>query len=370
MEKLFLAILLTSCTLAAYAKGNSAAVYALPPQGDTTISIYFETGKSDIIPAHKPVLDRVARMMKMLPDFRLVITGNTDAKGPVDFNLALSEKRVESVYRYLRQAGVDTNRIEHKGYGELTPRKDNNTEAGRAQNRRVDMQLYRAVMKAGNRNEKKPRPRPFYIYGKVTAAGTKVPLKAEVVIEANPENPGNRRIASDSITGRYSETIGLSPKYSVNCYADGYLSHSLLIDNKRQDSLEIDFELRKIAIKQKLVFEHIYFFANKDVLLEQSYEELRQLHAMLKKDPNSVIEIQGHMNSPLYIRQTPQRMADNFDLSYRRAKAVYNYLASRGISRDRMSYRGMSNFKMIYPYAVTSDEMQRNMRVEIIEIEQ
>ena len=55
-----------------------------------------------------------------------------------------------------------------------------------------------------------------------------------------------------------------------------------------------------------------------------------------------------------------------YDLSLRRAIAVYNYLVHYGINSTRMSYRGMSNKEMVLPYAKTLEESMKNMRVEVL----
>jgi outer membrane protein OmpA-like peptidoglycan-associated protein len=83
-------------------------------------------------------LDKLATILKEYPDTDIEIQGHTDSKGTDSYNMTLSEKRAAAVATYLRGKGIPSNRIRTKGFGETAPIASNDTEAGRAQNRRVD----------------------------------------------------------------------------------------------------------------------------------------------------------------------------------------------------------------------------------------
>jgi len=83
-------------------------------------------------------LDKLALVLKEYPDTDIEIQGHTDSKGADDYNMTLSEKRASSVATYLKGKGVAASRIRTKGYGETAPVASNDTEDGRAQNRRVN----------------------------------------------------------------------------------------------------------------------------------------------------------------------------------------------------------------------------------------
>ena len=68
---------------------------------------------------------------------RVEVQGHTDSKGPETYNQMLSEKRAIAVKAYLVKEGIDSGRIEVKGYGESDPIASNDTEEGRKKNRRV-----------------------------------------------------------------------------------------------------------------------------------------------------------------------------------------------------------------------------------------
>ncbi len=77
------------------------------------------------------------RVLKKYPKNRIVVQGFTDSTGSDEYNLKLSEQRAQAVYNYLLAGGLKTLSISYVGYGKANPVASNDTEAGRAQNRRV-----------------------------------------------------------------------------------------------------------------------------------------------------------------------------------------------------------------------------------------
>ncbi len=100
--------------------------------------IQFETGSDVIIPSSFKILDNVVAIMNSNPQYNLAINGHTDNVGTPESNLVLSQKRAESVKVYLINKGIGSKRLAAKGFGETKPVSDNTTDAGRAQNRRVE----------------------------------------------------------------------------------------------------------------------------------------------------------------------------------------------------------------------------------------
>ena len=78
------------------------------------------------------------RVVERLTALRVRVEGHTDSRGGDSFNLRLSQSRSESVRAYLIRRGVSPDRMEARGFGETVPIADNRTDAGRAQNRRVE----------------------------------------------------------------------------------------------------------------------------------------------------------------------------------------------------------------------------------------
>jgi len=84
------------------------------------------------------VLDKVVESLKAWPEVQVEIAGHTDSTNTKAHNQKLSERRAASVKSYLVGRGVAAGRMTAKGYGESRPVADNNTEEGRAINRRVE----------------------------------------------------------------------------------------------------------------------------------------------------------------------------------------------------------------------------------------
>lgn len=88
------------------------------------------------------ILDQAVDTLKRYPDVHVTVAGYTDSVGKADYNQALSERRAQIVYDYLTSHGIDASRLEGPiGHGADNPIGDNGTDAGRAQNRRVELQV-------------------------------------------------------------------------------------------------------------------------------------------------------------------------------------------------------------------------------------
>ena len=107
-----------------------------------TDKIYFKFNKWDIDPKSFKLMDDVANTMKAAPEIKVWVDGHTDSKGSNKFNKTLSQKRVDSVKKYLvEKGGIAADRLEPRGQGEEVPIADNKTADGRAANRRVEFNL-------------------------------------------------------------------------------------------------------------------------------------------------------------------------------------------------------------------------------------
>ena len=101
--------------------------------------VLFETGKADIKPGARRTLDQMIRALRADRSATLAIEGHTDSVGKRNYNLTLSQRRANAVRAYLVGRGIAANRILTRGLGPDYPVASNRTEAGRQQNRRVEM---------------------------------------------------------------------------------------------------------------------------------------------------------------------------------------------------------------------------------------
>lgn len=101
--------------------------------------VSFDYNRADIKPAFYPTLDKLGQVLRKYDRTVVHVVGHTDSRGSETYNLALSERRAQSVGSYLLGQGVPSNRLRTEGRGEAEPRDTNATEAGRQLNRRVEL---------------------------------------------------------------------------------------------------------------------------------------------------------------------------------------------------------------------------------------
>lgn len=156
-EELEAAVALTEAELEAERKARKAAeqqaqqalnqlsdVGEVQQREDETViiltgAVLFRSGESKLTPAARQRLQRVADALKMQNGKTIVIEGHTDAQGPEDFNETLSMQRAQSVKEFFVQQGLSEDQIQTEGRGESEPIATNETSAGRANNRRVEI---------------------------------------------------------------------------------------------------------------------------------------------------------------------------------------------------------------------------------------
>jgi len=161
--------------------------------------------------------------------------------------------------------------------------------------------------------------------------------------------------------------VPIEPSRSYECqvWAKGYLKkkESFKLDSTDKP-LKLDIFLQKLIVGASFEVNELYFVGGSATVVRRSHIALRKLLTMMKENPNLKIEIQGHVNLPV---DTKKKKSEEYyqQLSVDRAKTVYDYLRKRGISSNRMTYRGFGYKKMIFPRAKTFSEMQRNRRVVI-----
>ena len=109
--------------------------------GHTAIyGIHFDTGKSEIKPESDAAIAEMARLLKGNAGLKLYVVGHTDNVGSLDANMKLSKDRADAVTKALSaRHGVAAERLKAYGVGSLSPVASNQTEEGKARNRRVEL---------------------------------------------------------------------------------------------------------------------------------------------------------------------------------------------------------------------------------------
>lgn len=104
-------------------------------------NVFFDTDKSELKPTSKIELDKLLAFLNDNPSLKVELGGHTDNVGSDESNLILSEKRASAVVNYLVSNGITAERLSAKGYGESKPLESNDTEKGRAKNRRTEFTI-------------------------------------------------------------------------------------------------------------------------------------------------------------------------------------------------------------------------------------
>ena len=150
----------TAYTLACTGPGGTATSSAhvtvnVPPPPEPApekltmeLNVQFDTGKADIKKKYHEEIGRVAEFLKKYPTVHGVIEGHTDNVGSAEMNMKLSQRRADSIRKYLLDVyGIDPARLAAKGYGLTRPIADNKTAEGRQKNRRIQAQFETVVKK-------------------------------------------------------------------------------------------------------------------------------------------------------------------------------------------------------------------------------
>lgn len=112
-----------------------APVASFPDLG----TVHFDTNQATLTPDSQATLDKAADVMKSNPNAHIRLEGYTDNTGSTTQNLSLSQRRAIAVADYLKAKGIDGSRLTGNGFGPTNPADTNATDAGKADNRRVEL---------------------------------------------------------------------------------------------------------------------------------------------------------------------------------------------------------------------------------------
>ncbi len=173
----------------------------------------------------------------------------------------------------------------------------------------------------------------------------------------------------DTIYNKVSSSVFIPVEadryYECIVSVDGYLKTRQIFKLDSNDkSIRLDMEMQAVSVGKTFELGNLYFVGGTAQVVRKSYPVLRKLLATMKDNPSLKIEIQGHVNLGA---DTKKKKSEAYyqELSVARARAVYDYLAKRGVSESRMTYIGFGYSKMIYQNAKTPEQMQRNRRVVV-----
>ena len=139
--------LLVGCETTRTGSGDSAPTNNYSESSNTNLQaylqneigdrIYFETNKHNINAAAAFILEAQANWLKSTPGFTILLEGHCDERGTREYNLALGERRANSVKEFLVSLGVEAGRVQTISYGKERPAAEGSTSEAWAENRRV-----------------------------------------------------------------------------------------------------------------------------------------------------------------------------------------------------------------------------------------
>lgn len=325
-------------------------------QGQKLIkTVYFEYDNYKLDDEEKNKID------SLLLDYKITsinIQGHCDKNGNNSYNDNLSLKRVKAVTDYLISREINDSIIHINAFGKRKPINRNKNEDEMALNRRVEMEV----------NCTYNRQTVIMIQGKVVSDQNQ-PLIAEVSLNDN-EGKEVKTVHSDA-NGNYvlNAKVIANQSYNLTYYnANNFMSSQpVFITEKTRIFKNLTTVLPELKKGKKYLFKNMNYFGGVATMIPASKPSMEALLKLMKKNKNLVIQIEGHVNYPLYMndRNDPEQIKFNQWLSDERSKMVYDYLISNGINENRLSKIGYGAKYMLYPNAVSEELQEQNRRVEI-----
>ncbi|NUM31619.1 MAG: PD40 domain-containing protein [Bacteroidetes bacterium] len=199
-----------------------------------------------------------------------------------------------------------------------------------------------------------------YVKGKVYDEETGQPIQTLVELTELSKNKIAAFCKSNLKTGNFLLVISGNKNYGLNVNAPGYLIFSenfSIRENPSSNPYLIDVPLKKIKPGKTFQLYNILFDINKSDLKTESSAELEKLYNLVNSNPKIKIEIGGHTDNS-------GSESLNLPLSQNRAKAVYDWLVTKGISKDRMTFKGYGSSVPLMSND-TPEGKRKNRRTEI-----
>ncbi len=204
----------------------------------------------------------------------------------------------------------------------------------------------------------KVKYRTSHVFGKVFSEESRKPLKAQIELFDLTRDERVSLVSSDSVNGNYLIVLREGSSYALYVNRKGYLFKSLAFNYEADDfkPVELDIYLSPVKEGAVTVLKNIFFDLDKYELKDQSRTELKKVISFLTANPTVKIEITGHTDDT-------GDLSYNYTLSTKRAESVYQYLSSKGIPSNALSFRGYGPDR---PVAENNSETNRqlNRRIE------
>lgn len=268
-------------------------------------------------------------------------------------DIYVTRKNADSTWSEPENLGYPINTIENEG--SLFVASDGVTAyyASDRSDTRGELDLYKFQL----RDDVRPA-KTLYVQGYVTDAKTQKGIPSSVELNDDINQHTITKVQTDE-TGFYFITLPVGKNYTLTVNRKGYLFYSEVfeLNNKNTDSVYIkNIALQPVAVNETVTLKNIQFDLKSYRLQPVSLIELDKLIQLMTDNPTMKILISGHTDNT-------GNDADNLKLSESRAKAVADYLISRGINANRLSWKGFGESKPIAPND-TEEGRAKNRRTE------
>lgn len=311
-----------------------------------TSMVYFEYDEDIPIRFPAELFVRLSSQMRTFPESIIRLEGRADIRGTNEYNKDLAARRCSSVVEFLVNKGFPSNRFEIVAYGDENPLADNETEEGMQENRSVLIQFgHKMPMRT--------------LTGQLKTYDTKRPVTAILYVQG--------RYYIDTLhidgNGKFSMDVPGAGILSLEAYGRDYILEKTMINPARTGYDLGIVELKRIETGDVYNFSDLLFISNQAILMDGFDKLLSRVSALIVQNPHFRFEIQGHVHWPHGTKQMEGTAM--YLLSENRAKFIYDYLLSEGVTPERMEWKAYSNWHMIYPNAQEEDEARHNRRVSI-----
>jgi len=304
--------------------------------------IHFDSGKFELSNSDFSRLDSLIKKVNQSIRLQFFIDAHTDDIGTNEFNLNLSKKRQQSVYKYLLLKGVNDEWITSRSHGENELAIAKQDSASRQFNRRVVVKAFAT--------EKFLR-----ISGQVVDEETDKGIPGTVEIKT----PNFNSSVETNKQGQYKIHAPLDKIITIDFYAKGYFFNTNRINTRESNAID-KTALKRVSLGSRLILKNINFYGGQNVLLPKSNLDLYRLTRFMEINNEVCIELSGHINS-----YGDEYLAKE-DLSIARALIIYERLKYSGINEDRILAKGYGDLFKLFVFPESDYETEANRRVEII----
>jgi outer membrane protein OmpA-like peptidoglycan-associated protein len=297
----------------------------------TTI-VRFEFNSADLSSETREALDNLLASGNLKD---LGIFGHTDQVGTEDYNLWLSIERARRVRDYLFSRGLNAGKVGIvRGYGTQRLISNGTDEMSRQLNRRVVLM-----------NGYKP-----------TAEDPAV--SATHLAMRNPRTSGgSTQPAAPAASAPVQKPAPAQPTTISK--------EQPVVKQQKNEKLIEDIKDKNTKAGENIVLRNINFYSGSHEFLTTATQALEDLTDAMQKIPTLEIEIQGHVCCQDDVTDAMDNATGELSLSVNRARAVYDYLIQKGISKNRLSYKGLAHQFPLIKKEVTEEDRIANRRVEI-----